>query len=212
MHFTVRLLALACFATTTVACSDDDLDEEETVAAIFDAFQPTMAKIVAKGYEAKNASTSGANITTPVTGAGDLQGTMTIGGKTAQSSGSNQNFTLWVQLDGPYIDVEDISFVTDNTTDETKLQFPLQITIQPADNRMAGTLKVALDVDGDIEGTAIFAFTIATDLADDDVNPAPICSRITGTITQEDTHDFDFILPRDTSTLDAAQLTKCQGL
>lgn len=212
MHFTVRLLALACFATSTVACSDDDLDEEETVAAIFDAFQPTIAKIVAKGYEAKDAATSGANITTPVTGTGDVQGTMTIGGKTAQSSGGNQNFTLWVQLDGPYIDVEDISFVTDNTTDESKLQFPVQITLQPSDNRMTGTLSGALEVDGDIEGTAIFNFTIATDLADDDGNPAPLCSHITGTITQDDTHDFDFVSPRDTSALDAAQVTKCQTL
>ena len=212
MRLDLRLLALACFTMSTVACSDDDLDEEETVAAIFDAFQPTIAKIVAKGYEAKDAATSGANITTPVTAAGDRQGTMTIGGKTAQSNGGNQNFTLWVQLDGPYIDVEDISFVTDNTTDASKLQFPVQITLQPSDNRMNATLNGALDVDGDIEGTAIFAFTIATDLADDDGNATPICSHITGTITQEDTHDFDFVLPRDTSTLEAAQLTKCQGL
>lgn len=213
MTRTLRVTSAVFLATAMIAgCSGSDLTDEQSVELIFDAFQPTIAKIVAKGYEAKDAPTTGANITTPLTGTGDIKGTMTVGGKVAQSGGGNQNFTLWVQLDGPYADDPRVSFQTDNTDDTTKLQFPATITNQPADNRMSSTVNGRLDVTGDVAGGATFAINVATDLDDNDAAPTPICSHVTGTVTAKKVKTFDFVLPLDTSTLSPTQLTKCQGL
>lgn len=198
----------------TAGCGDDEeLTNAEKVSLIYDNIQPTIDKIIAQGLLAKDASTSGANIT-PFTVNGDNAGTMTVGGQIAQSSGGNQNFTLWVQLDGPYSDTGTVKYATDNTSDSTKLQFGLHIANQPSDNAMEGTLNGPLTVSGDdVEGTATFALAFATDLADDDAAPTVICSRVTGSVTQDgETKSIDFVLPKDMTGLDQSQIDKCNAL
>ncbi len=194
------------------ACGGDDVNNAQAVQKIFDDFQPTMEKIIKQGLAAKDASTNGANIT-PVSANGTNKGTLTIGGKVAQGTSLNENLDLWVQLDGPYSDSGKIFYATDNSSDTTKLQFGLQMSNQPQDNGMSGTLVGPLKVTGDIEGTAAFDLRFATDLTDDDAAPAIICSHVLGTVTQGDqSKSIDFLLPQDTSGLDAPQLDKCKAL
>jgi len=206
----MRILATVFSVSLLVGCGND-VTKEESVQQIFDGFQPTITKIIETGLEAKDASTSGANIT-PVTTSGVEQGTMTIGGSIAQSGSQNQNFNLWVQLDDDYSDTEGLAFNTDNTDDTTKLQFGLQIQSQPADNLMTGTLAGALEVSGDVDGTAIFDLRFTTDLDDDDANPVVICSKVVGTVEADGaTVDLDFISPEDTTALDQTQIDKCDA-
>ncbi len=178
--------------TLAAACSGQS---EETVQKIIDDFQPTVDKIIENGLAAKDASTQGANIT-PVTASGDEAGTLTIGGKVAQSSGANENLDLWVQLDSDYSDTGKIIYATDNTSDTTKLQLDIQITAQPQDNRMSGSIVGPLTVEGDVNGSASFNLTFEADLADDDANPTLICSHVTGSVTSNGaTVNVDFVVP-----------------
>jgi hypothetical protein len=211
MRHVCTLWALVFVLGAAVAGCGDDITDEEAVQEILDDFQPTMTKLISMGLEAKSTSSSGANIT-PVDGTGAEQGTVTIGGKVAQSSGENQNLDLWVQLDGDYSDTGLIFYATDNTSDETKLQFTLQIANQPADNTMNGSLVGPLSVTGSVEGSATFNLSFVTDLTDDDADPQVLCSRVTGTVSKGDaSEDVDFLVPIDLSGLDQAQIDKCQG-
>jgi hypothetical protein len=208
MKITQLTAALTVFIC--LGCGND-LNDQEKVQAVFDNFQPTIAKIIEAGIAAKSSSAQGANIS-PVVRNGDKQGTFTVGGKVAQSSGLNQNLDLWVQLDGPYSDTGEIFYATDNTSDATKLQFDVQIQNQPTDNFMSGTLAGGLTVSGDVDGSATLNLRFATDLADDDNAPTVICSHVTGSVvTPNATKDLDFLLPVDTSQLGQAQIDKCQA-
>jgi hypothetical protein len=192
------------------ACGGGDLNNQQ-VQAVFDNFQPTIAKIIDAGIAAKSGSAQGANIS-PVVRNGDKKGTLTIGGKVAQSSGQNQNLDLWVQLDGDYSDTGKIYYATNNSSDTTKLQLSVQIQNQPQDNSMGGTLAGSLTVSGDVRGTATINLRFATDLEDDDNAPTTICSHVTGSVgAGTNTKQVDFLLPTDTSQLSQAQIDKCQA-
>jgi hypothetical protein len=211
----MRYVALVFVLAT--ACGDDEeetpppITQPQNVQTIYEVFLPTLDKIIAKGLEAKDASTSGANIT-PITDSGAASGTMTVGGTVAQGSGSNENLNLWVQLDG-YADGDRLTFQSDNTSDTTKPQMSINILAQPADNELDGTLNGPLGVSGEINGTATFALTWGSDLADEDAAMTLICSHVIGTVSADgQTQNIDFLYPTDTSGLDEAQLTKCQGL
>ena len=194
-----------------VGCGGDDkkkVDTEEGVVLAYENFQPTILKITSAGLAAKDTANQGANI--PVIQiVGMVSGTGGVGGSVAQSMGQNENLNLWVELND-YSDTGDVTFQTDNTSETTKLQFDLQITAQPQNNRMDGTLSGTLTLTGDVEGTGVFDLDTASDLEDDDLNPALICTHVTGTVEAEgETLPLDFVLPL---TLDSALAAACASL
>lgn len=212
-----RLRGMKTKLTTLVAvlalsgCGDDGLADQEKVIVIYDNFQPSIEKIIENGLLAKDASTSGANIT-PITADGDIAGLMTIGGQVAQSSSNNENLKLWVQLDA-YGDTELVVYQTDNASDDSKLQFTLQISSQPEDNVMNGSIVGDIAVSGEVEGTGTLALTFVSDLEDDDNNLSVICSHVTGTVSSGDaTSNIDFVLPDEPGALSEAELAKCSAL
>jgi hypothetical protein len=199
----MRILTLS--SLVFIACGSPAT--QQNVELLFTDFQPTLQKIINNGLAAKDASTSGANIT-PVTGNGDKQGTFTIGGKVAQGTGLNQNLGLWVQLDADYSDTGKLFYNTDNTSDATKLQLDIQIQNQPQDNTMSGTLVGPLTLKGDVQGSANFNLTFKTDLTDDDAAPETICSHVTGSVSAgAETKTVDFVIPAD-----QADVEKCKTL
>ncbi len=209
----MKNLSFVCLLMTGTlsACGDDGVADEETVMLIYDNFQPTIAKIIENGLVAKDASTNGANIA-PITAAGDVMGTMTVGGQIAQSASNNENLNLWVQLD-TYGDTMPLIYQTDNASDATKLQFDLQISSQPADNTMSGTLVGDLSVSGEVEGTGSFNLAFVSDLVDDDANLEVICSHVTGTVSSGDaTNNIDFVLPDEPGALTDEEFAKCAAL
>lgn len=201
-------------AWTMVAygCSGGDkkknVDSEEGVQIMYDNFQPTILRITTNGLAAKGTASQGANVP-EIFFPGLVQGSGTISGTVAQSSGQNENLSLDVQLDA-YSDTGDVIFQTDNTSPATLLQFDLQVKNAPGDNTMDGTITGTLTLDGDVEGTGVFDLTTVTDLEDDDLNPAIICTHVTGTVTAEgDDLDVDFVLPLG---LDSALQAACAAL
>ena len=209
-----RIVAPAVLVVWVIAgygCSGDkkkSVDTEEGVLAAYQNFEPTILKITSAGLAAKGTATQGANI--PVIQlVGLVNGTGGVGGSVAQSSGLNENLNLWVELNG-YSDTGDVDFQTDNTSEATKLQFDLQIKNQPDDNTMDGTLDGELTLSGDVDGAGIFALATASDLDDDNLAPALICTHVTGTVTASgEDLDVDFVLPLG---LDSALNAACAAL
>ncbi len=186
--------------------NDDDLDTEAGVIDVYQNFEPTIFKITTAGLAAKDTAAQGANIpAVPLTG--DVMGTGTMGGTVAQSGSLNQNLNLWVQLND-YSDTGLVRYQTEGTS----LQFGLNITNQPSDNQMTGDLVGALTLAGDVEGIGDFDLHTVSDLADDDANPALICTRVTGTVTavHDSTLTVDFVIAA--GVLDSAQALKCSTL
>lgn len=213
----VRAFALVAIASgiggvVLAGCGGGDkkkkVEDEDAVQLAFENFQPTILKITTAGIAAKGTASQGANIPViPLVGL--VTGTGGIGGTVAQSGGQNENLNLWVELNA-YSDTGDVTFQTDNTSDTTKLQFDLQITNQPQDNRMDGTIVGSLTLGGDIEGTGIFDLATASDLEDDDGQPDLICTHVTGTVEADsEVIDVDFVLPL---TLDSALAATCATL
>lgn len=201
-------------AWTMVAygCSGGDkkknVDSEEGVQIMYDSFQPTILRITTNGLAAKGTAGTGANIP-EIFFPGLVQGSGAITGTVANSNSGNENLSLEVRLDD-YSDTGDVTFQTDNTSAATLLQFDLNVQNQPADNGMSGTIVGTLTLDGDVEGTGVFDLALASDLDDDDGNPAIICTHVTGTVTAEgDDLDVDFVLPLG---LDSALQAACAAL
>lgn len=211
MRSKLLILCMALVAFTIVAgCSgddDDDIDDEASVQAIVDNFLPTLMRITSAGLAAKDTAAQGANIP-EIVFPGFVSGSAAIGGTVAQSSGENQNLSLFVGLTN-YADTDALSFETDNTSESSKLQFDLNVQNQPADNGMSGTLVGTLTVDGDLEGTGVFDLDLASELADDDAQPDIICTHVTGSVAVSDsTLNVNFVLPLGlTSSLQAACMT-----
>jgi hypothetical protein len=204
----VRNAVAVAILAVSVGCGNE-LTNEEKVQIVFDNFQPTLSKIIEAGLAAKSTSTQGANVS-PVVRDGGEKGTLTVGGKVAQSAGLNQNLDLWVQLEGEYSDTGKIFYQTDNTDNTTKPQLGIQIQNQPSDNSMSGTLVGPMTISGDVDGTATFNVRFISDLEDDDAAPTVICSHVKGSVTANDTtKELDFLLPVDTSGLSQAQIDKC---
>lgn len=204
--------AIVAWTLTVYGCSGGDkkknVDSEEGVETMYANFEPTILRITTNGLAAKGTASGGANIP-EISFPGLVAGTGTISGTVAQSSGQNENLSLEVALDA-YSDTGDVFFQTDNTTADTKLQFDLQIKNQPSDNTMDGTIAGTLTLDGDVEGTGVFNLALASDLDDDDLNPAILCTHVTGTVTADsDDLDVDFVLPLG---LDSAMQAACAAL
>lgn len=207
----LTIIAVASWIGVAAGCGGDKkkkVNDEDAVQLAYENFQPTILKITTAGLAAKGTASQGANI--PVIQiVGLVTGTGGIGGSVAQSGGNNENLNLWVELND-YSDTGDVLFQTDNTSDATKLQFDLQITNQPADNRMNGSIVGELTLDGDVEGTGIFDLASVSDLEDDDLAADIICTHVTGTVEAGgDTIDVDFVLPLG---LDSALNATCAAL
>lgn len=206
------LLMMAGTAAFTIAggCGGDDkkdLDDEASIEEVFAAFQPSILRITSAGLAAKETA-QGANIPEFVLD-GLVSGTAGIGGTVAQSGGGNENLSLYLGMTD-YSDEGDIAFSTDNTSEATKLQFDLQVQVQPQDNTMNGTLAGDLVVSGDREGEGSFDLAFVSDLDDDNADPFLICSHVTGTvIVEEETLPVDFVVP---ATLDSAMQLACSQL
>ena len=189
--------------TAAGGCGGDDkkknLDDEAGVQDVVDAFIPSLQRITEAGLSAKDTAAQGANIPEIVI-TGLVSGTAAIGGTVAQSSGENENLSLFVGMTA-YSDTGGITFTTDNTSEATKLQFDLQISNQPQDNTMGGTIVGDLTVDGDVEGTGAFDLDLASDLNDENADPFIICTHVTGTVTlaEEEPLVVDFVLPLDSA-------------
>jgi len=213
MRKTLLVVSALTIAVAAAACGDKKkkVVDADAVETMFVNFQPTLLKIMSAGIAAKTTSASGANI--PTIGlVGAVQGTGGVGGQVAQSTGQNQNLNLWVELND-YSDTGDVVFQTDNTSNDTKLQFDLQITNQPPDNQMDGTLVGTLTLDGDVEGTGEFDLAFASDLMDDDNAPDLICTRVTGTVAAGTlSTSVDFVLVHLNTTLNPTQQAKCEAL
>ena len=194
-----------------LGCSGGDkkkVDSEEGVETMYANFEPTILRITTNGLAAKGTASGGANIP-EIFFPGLVQGSGAITGTVAQSSGNNENLSLEVRLDD-YSDTGDVVFQTDNTSPATLLQFDLQIQNQPADNGMDGTIAGTLTLDGDVEGTGVFNLTLVSDLEDDDLNPAIICTHVTGSVSADgDELPVDFVLP---AGLDSALQMACASL
>lgn len=190
---------------------DDDLESEAGVQEVVNAFLPTILRITSAGLAAKGTGGAGANIP-PIEFLGWVSGTAQIGGQVAVSAGENENLNLHVGLIA-YSDTGGITFQTDNTSDETRLQFDLQVVNQPPDNTMNGTLAGNLTVSGEVEGEGTFDLTLSSDLFDDDANAYLICTHVTGTVSVgtggDDTLTVDFVLPLG---LDSALNAACSLL
>lgn len=211
MRSKLLILCMALVAFTIVAgCSgddDDDIDDEAAVQQIVDNFLPTLMRITSAGLAAKDTAAQGANIP-EIVFPGFVSGSAAIGGTVAQSSGENQNLSLFVGLTD-YADTDAMSFQTDNSSDNSKLQFDLNIKNQPADNSMDGILTGTLTVGGDVDGDGVFDLDLVSDLADDDAQPDIICTHVTGTVAVTDsTLTVNFVLPLGlSSSLQAACMT-----
>jgi hypothetical protein len=205
-------MTLGTLCVTTAACKKDkDPATGENAKLAFTSFVPTIEKIMEAGIAAKDLP-GGAAVDPPIQIVGAVTGTGGVGGMIANSTGNNTTMNLWVELHD-YADTNDVSFNTDNTSDDTKLQFDLSIQNQPQDNTMNGTIDGVLSLDGEVEGTGTFDLAFDTDLDDDNTNPFLICSRVTGTVvTATNTTSLDFMIVHLTSALDATQQANCDAL
>lgn len=86
------------FLAILMACGGGDIADDESAVLLYEDFEPTLARIVQAGLDAKGTATDGANI--PVIELeGEVSGTLSLDGTVAQSVGENEQLTLDVTLE-----------------------------------------------------------------------------------------------------------------
>lgn len=175
-----------------VSACNAGLSSEEQLQTVLDSFLPTLAKVLDAAIDAKDDDTPGANIT-PVVLVGDAAGQLTLSGSVAQSSGDNSQMTLAVAFED-YSDDDALFWLAT----EAPLSLSLGVTNAPADNRMDGRLDGPISVGGLVIGDGTLDLDLASDLADDDLDPAHLCTRASGTVSVGDgSLPVDVVVPID---------------
>lgn len=157
------------------ACGDDeDLSSAEDARRAYLGLEQMIDKAIDLGFQGYNAASS-ANIPDQST-AGEIGGTLVVGGKVDQGSSSNKEMRLTLKLTD-YVDIE--GFTYNAGADSPALDMSLK---QVPDGVMTGTLAGEFTMTGTLEGKVVLALTLNAELEPDPADNTKV-RRKQGTIT-----------------------------
>ncbi len=156
-------MALLC------ACGDGGVNSEHNAEQAYLGLDRMVDKAIGLGFDGYSTASS-ANIDEQVA-AGDISGTLTVGGQVEQGNSDNKTMRLTLALDG-YADqiLEgeegddlEVSYETDSA------QLPeLEVLLRDLPNgTMAGSLIGEFDMEGDLVGNVLLSLDIIGEIEDD---------------------------------------------
>ena len=191
-------LPLLALCLVLAGCGDDGVSSEEDARAAYIGLDRMIGKALTLGMDGFGAASS-ANIPDQ-TGAGDVSGTLVVGGQVDAGASANKELRLTLTL-ADYRDTpagDDAELMVTYDTDATLPMLDLSLRSIPDGTIQAGTLAGTFFMSGDLQGNVTLSLSITGEIQDDGaggIERVPGSIRVVGTATSDyGPYDVDITL------------------